>query len=388
MEVNRLELKQALTIVKRTVGGSPRYFPILSNAVLSSGGAGILHVSTTDLELSSLVRLSAVGAEGMEPLCVPLKALSAVVRASKGESITLEALPEFKVRIGGATLAASDPDEYPTLPSADDHEAAECFDAPTLAHALKEVSYAASTDATRYNLNGVFFEDVNDAVLLTATDGHRLAQSRIGAHSLGCGHSSHKLESERRGWIVPLGFVSALEALIGKRKPHAADVRFGHSWQMLSATVGNVTLICKLIDGEYPNYRQVIPERNGRVAYFDRAEFLDRIADVWGCLPERSQALRIKLNGVIELEASNPDVGDAAASVSADISELAQGAEIRLNAGYLRAMLKSYPTNRMTLYLQAPDIDKETKKPCWDCSPLLFASLDSSTIAIVMPMRL
>ncbi|MCK5440226.1 MAG: hypothetical protein KAI97_09790, partial [Gemmatimonadetes bacterium] len=278
------------------------------------------------------------------------------------------------------------------LPSADDHEFAEGFEAPMLARALREVSYAASSDETRYNLNGVFFEDTGDAVTFTATDGHRLAQSRIGGHSLGCGHSNHKLESERGGWIVPLGFVLALEALIGKRKPHASDVRIGNLGLNLSAVVGNVTLVCKLVDGEYPNYRQVIPERNGRVAHFDRVEFLERIADVWACLPERSQAVRVTLNGTIQLKASNPDLGDARSSVCAEISELAQGAEIGFNAGYLKAMLEACPADRMALYLQAPDVTpaegKIPEKVRWDCSPLVFAPNDSPSVAVIMPMRL
>lgn len=385
--VNRKELSKALAIVKRTTGKRPAH-PILDSVLVTTHGQSI-ELATTDLECATRIDLESTSdgiAGEVQTFCLPVKAFAAAVKGSKAERVVIEPQADHAVSFGaagapsGMIIRGSDPDEYPVLPDGQDHETAGQFPTATLGEALKQVSYAACTDPTRYNLNGVFVEDTGDATVFTATDGHRLAQSRIGGQLEGCGDSTGELESERKGWILPLPFVKALEALTACRKP-AADTtyltRFGDS---IGAQVGCVTLYCKRIDGEYPNYRQVIPERNGRVVCFQQADALAGLAEVWPCLNERSYAVRAELNGRLELLASNPDLGEATAAVEAECATGLYGEKFGVNASYLRAALESLGAGAVTLNLGKGDV--------WS-SPLLLTGENAPEVtAVVMPMRI
>jgi DNA polymerase-3 subunit beta len=240
--------------------------------------------------------------------------------------------------------------------------------AAVLSTMIERTMYATSLDETRYNLNGVYFEVLPEVgkIRLVATDGHRLAQVD---RSVGM-----ELEGLTSGVIIPRKGLAELKRLADEEDADEIELAFGGNSGL--ARKGDVTLVMRLIEGEFPNYRQVIPKSLSQRLSLAREPLLHALRRVALLSAERSRAVRFQLvPGSLTISSSNPDLGEAQETMDVDYD----GPEVSVgfNARYLLDCLGVVHAKEVELGLQD------------ETSPMQVRPTDDAdTLAIIMPMRL
>lgn len=227
---------------------------------------------------------------------------------------------------------------------------------------LKKVSFAISTEETRYYLNGIHLHVTEDALVAVTTDGHRLAK-----HDMPIPDGAEELSPI----IIPRKTCQLLQGFTEK----AENVAFECSNTKIKVTVGDVTMISKLIDGTFPDYLRVIPTGNEKLAKVSRAELhsaIDRVATISS---ERGRATKFSFkDGKIALEVINPDCGSATEEIEAEYSS--EPMDIGFNARYLMDICANIGGDDVNIKLGDPG------------SPTLFLPAgDPSSLYVLMPMR-
>jgi DNA polymerase-3 subunit beta len=347
--------------------------PILANVLVEAEGdadSGSLRLSATDLE---------VGIRGSHPasvvtpggLTVTAKKFFEIVRELADEDIQLESTAnsylDIRCQRSHFTLAGTSPEEYPTLPGFSPDRTV-TLDANILAGMVERTMYAASLDETRYNLNGVYLEVQKDSrkLRMVATDGHRLAMVDREIET--------DLEGLASGVIIPRKGLAELKRLLDEDDSHEVELAFEGNSGL--ARKGGVTLVMRLIEGEFPNYQQVIPKEVGHQITLPADRLTQALRRVVLLSSERSRAVKFALSsGQLEVSSNNPDLGDASDELDVDFD--GETITIGFNARYLLDALGSLHAKEVKIGLQN------------DLSPVqIVPANDEESLAVVMPMRL
>jgi DNA polymerase-3 subunit beta len=302
LSIEREELQRGLARVQSIVEHRGT-LPILSNALLTATKDGI-RLAATDLEVGVVAQLR--GEVSKPGQCtLGAKKLYEIVRELEESELTLQTEDESRARVeSGASrfsLLAISPAEYPTIPAGDGVSFLE-LEAPLLSAMISRTLYATSTDETRYNLNGVFMELVDGGRLrLVATDGHRLSKVD---RSLAA-----PVPFLAKGIIVPRKGVSEIQKLCDETE---GAVEIGLSTEgFLVVRRPDLLLSCRLIDGEFPNYRQVFPKDHQIRLVLERERLLHAVRRVSLLTADRTRRFGLVLEeGQLELSAQNPDLGE------------------------------------------------------------------------------
>jgi DNA polymerase-3 subunit beta len=332
------------------------------------GGDDSLELAATDLEVG--VRGShTADVQTAGEITVSAKKIFEIVRELPEETVHLEDSSGYLVlRCARSefTLAATSAEEYPSLPTVAPDKMA-VVQAAVLGDMIARTMYAASMDETRYNLNGVYLEQRAEEgkLRMVATDGHRLAyvDRELGGELAGLGN----------GVIIPRKALAELKRLVDE--DDADEVEIGFEGNSGLVRKGDVTLVIRLIEGEFPNYHQVVPEQTTRHLSVSCETLNHALRRVALLSAERSRAVKLELSeGLLSLSANNPDMGEAKEEV--DVDYAGEGLSIAFNARYLLDALSAMGTKEVTLGFQD------------DLSPArLVPSNDEDTLAVVMPMR-
>lgn len=174
------------------------------------------------------------------------------------------------------------------------------LDEADLARLIDTVSFAISTEETRYYLNGIYLHEHADGLVGVATDGHRLARLALALPEGASGMPSV---------IVPTRTVSLVKALC---KGGEGAIDCGVSKTLITfATAAGVTIVSKLVDGTFPDYQRVIPQANDNVFRLDRATLAAAIDRVITIATDRSRGVKLSFGEVLSLAMTNPDAGSA-----------------------------------------------------------------------------
>jgi DNA polymerase-3 subunit beta len=367
ISIQRSDLQKGLARIQSIVE-KRNTMPILANVLLEAEEA-TLGLAATDLEVG--IR-STHPAEVHEAgrVTASAKKLHEIVRELPDEPIHIEATADAYLSIKCAradfTLAGNAAEEYPTLPTASPGKTAH-VQAVVLAQMIERTMYAASMDETRYNLNGVFIELVPDTgkFRMVATDGHRLAYvDRVLGADLG------GLDS---GVIIPRKGLAELKKLVDEED--ADEVEIGFEGNSGLVRKQGVTLVMRLIEGEFPNYRQVIPKQQTRQVTIPSETLVHALRRVVLLSSERSRAVKFELSsGLLKLSSNNPDLGEAHEEL--DIDYEGEELEIAFNARYLTDCLAGLAAKEVRLGFQ------DSLSPAQ-----LVPTDDEDTLAVVMPMR-
>lgn len=368
LSISKAELQRGLTRIQSIVE-KRNSMPILANALLEASD-GKLEIAATDLE---------VGIRGAHPaeiskpggLTVSAKKLFEIVRELPDETIELEATPNAYLDINCArahfSLAGTASEEYPTLPVFAPEKTVP-VQAPVLSAMIERTMYAASVDETRYNLNGVYLEVLEDSgkIRMVATDGHRLALVDRNLTT-----DSDALSS---GVIIPRKGLSELKKLVDEDDAEEIELAFEGNNGL--ARKGDVTLVMRLIEGEFPNYRQVIPKELSTHLTLPTDRIVQAVRRVALLSSERSRAVKFELtDGQLVISSNNPDLGDAREEM--DIDYEGDPISIGFNAKYLQDALGASQAKEIQLGVQD------------DLSPAqVTPTNDPDTLAVVMPMRI
>ena len=335
--------------------------PILSNVLLVAKG-GRLQFTTTDLDVGITGSVEAqIEREGATTL--PAKRLVNIVRElpSSEVEITVDGKNVASIQSGPSffKIIGLSQDEFPPLP---DFGGAKEFRIPQvmLRDGLRKTSYAISTDETRYVLNGIYTSFREGKLTLVATDGRRLAMVENDLEF----PASHETDI-----IIPTKAVQELQRLLGESGE--ALVRLSES--QISFSIGDSLLVSKLIEGNYPNYRQVIPGDSTERVELGREALLETVRRVSLLSSDKSNSVKLVFGeNRIEITANSPDVGEARESM--DVSYTGKPMQIAFNPDFLKAPLQNLDT--ASVYLDLID----------EMSPGVIR-IDGSFLYVLMPMR-
>ena len=342
--------------------------PILANALIDAR-EGQISLAATDLEVGVV---AAHTAEVTDPGSVTLgaKKLFEIVRELDQAEVALwtDESSRVVVESGSArfSLLTISPEEYPSIPGPDGVEFIE-LEATLLAEMIDKTLYATSTDETRYNLNGVFMENDEEEKRLSfvATDGHRLARVAK-AHP-------EPVRFVKGGIIVPRKGVAEIRKLCDETE---GSLRIGLGEGFVILQGPNLLLSTRLIDGEFPNYRQIMPGEQPIRVVVPRERLMHAVRRIALVAHERSRGFRFALeDGVLELEASNPDLGEARETLPVDYSGTRY--QTGFNARYMLDVLGAMTAKEVLVELKS------------ELAPAQFRPADDpDEIAVIMPMRM
>jgi DNA polymerase-3 subunit beta len=335
--------------------------PILSNVLIEAREGGIV-LTTTDLDVGVVGRVPAeVETEGATTL--PARKLSTIIRELPQSDIdfSVDTSNVASVRCGPSffKILGLGPDEFPPLP--DLENAAEFkLEQRTLKDGLRKTAYAISTDETRYVLNGIFHSFKEAKLTLVATDGRRLAMVE---------YDVEFPDSQDTDFILPTKAVNELQRLLGDE----GDVRVRVTPNQVMFELNKNVLYSKLIDGTYPNFRQVIPGPAKQRVSFEREGFLRSIQRVSLLASEKASSVKLSFgDSAVKISASSAEVGEAEESIPVKYS----GAEmsIAFNPEYLMAPLRNLDADEVHLDI----IDELNPGVIRINEPFLY---------VIMPMR-
>ena len=370
--IDKGELQKGLARIQAIVE-KRNSMPILANVLIEAtlkGKKTCVQFSATDLEVG-IRGIHDAAVETAGGVTASAKKLFEIVRELPEEPVHIATTENqyLDIRCARAkfVLAGTAAEEYPTLPEfLPDHTVR--IQAAVLSTMIERTMYATSLDETRYNLNGVYFEVLPEVgkIRLVATDGHRLAQVD---RSVGM-----ELEGLTSGVIIPRKGLAELKRLADEEDADEIELAFGGNSGL--ARKGDVTLVMRLIEGEFPNYRQVIPKSLSQRLSLAREPLLHALRRVALLSAERSRAVRFQLvPGSLTISSSNPDLGEAQETMDVDYD----GPEVSVgfNARYLLDCLGVVHAKEVELGLQD------------ETSPMQVRPTDDAdTLAIIMPMRL
>jgi DNA polymerase-3 subunit beta len=297
-----------------------------------------LSVVGTDLDLTVHVWAEAIGIN--DGVCVaPAKLLADIVRSLEPGAVTIEAEAE-KVEIGAArsrfSLRTFPVDDFPTLP--EPPSPATSLPASELAGALRQVVRAASIDDARPLLTGVLIAPEGGGVRLVATDSYRLAMRDIDGSNAFADTSEILVparalaELQRLSVLGPAGRDGGSADREGQTEGPTVGLSIGEHDVTFAA--GNVKVSTRLLDGSYPDYRQLIPAEYPNRLHVGKDSLLDALRRVRLLVRDNTTPVRLSMRPAgVDLTVVSQEVGDASETVDADF----EGTELTIafNPTYL-----------------------------------------------------
>ena len=312
--------------------------PILSN-VLIEAADGKLRLTTTDLDVGVSGTVEAdIKKEGAATL--PVKRLVSIIRELPAAEVevSIDGKDVASITCGPSffKIIGLPNGEFPPLPDFKDAKEYK-ISQEMLRESLRRTAYAISSDETRYVLNGIFTAFKEGKLTFVATDGRRLAMV------------DNELEfpaSHETDIIIPTKAVQELQRLLGSEGESL--VRLSDS--QISFEVGSSLIVSKLIEGNYPNYRQVIPGETRERLTIGREALLETVRRVSLLSSEKSNSVKIVLSeGNMDVTANSPDIGEAKESMPVNYSGVEMA--IAFNPEFLMAPLRNLTDDEVQLDL-------------------------------------
>ncbi len=342
LTTKREELVAKLSTVSRAV--STRAATQALSGVLLEAGEGLVTLSATDLDLGLRTTVDATVESGGSVL-LPGRLLAEVARSLADDTVeieTREAARDVEISSGSSRfhLRVLPAEDFPTLPSPEAGEPIR-IPASALAESIELVARAASRDDMRPVLTGVFVTASGNEMTMVATDSYRLAVKRT------------ELESALSGEIeanIPARALRELARILSGEGVAEAAIALQANQAIFEA--GSITLTTRLIEGQFPNFRQLLPESYEHDVRLPRPEFLD-VARRISQLAQRNAPLRFSFEpGELTISAETPDVGDAKETMPAAFE--GEPMEIGFNPEYLREGIESVAGDEVLLRLISP----------------------------------
>lgn len=346
--------------------------PVLVNVLLELAD-GRLKIFATDLEVSltdeisvQMARPGRVGVNAKNLFEIVKELADGPLTLSKRDNNWIEIVQNRSI----FNIVGVGADEYPVFPTFSTTEFIR-IPAKTLGEMIEKTIYSVSTDETRYHLNGVYFQRLQESgrslYRMVATDGHRLSLVDRNLEPVGG-------VSGPEGVIIPRKGLAEIRKLV---ESLGGDFEMAIEGSQLIVKNKSTVLMVRLIEGRYPNYQQLIPNNLKRRVTVGREELLSSLKRVSLLSNAKSKGVTLTLSkGRMEITSNNPELGDAKEELEVSY----QGDDIRIgfNARYILDVLNSFEGDQ-AVSLEIND----------QLSPsLIRPAEDSSYTCVVMPMRI
>jgi len=370
IEILKENLKMGLNIVERVVGKN-QSLPILDNVLINAEDS-FLNLNSTDLETAvKLWILTKIVKKGK--VAVPVKVFSSLVSLLPNEKIILEEKGQgisiecknFKNQIQGLN-----PEEFPLIPDFKNLEFLE-VDNRKICQGLSQLVSIASYSQSRPEISGIYFVFSKNILKIVATDSFRLAEKTIVLGTPVKKDFSFILPQKPATEIINI-----LGEKDGKTKIYSSPTQVMFEFPMQETPHPQVQIISRLIEGEYPNYEEIIPKKFKTHVVIKRDEFLEQIKAA-SLFSGKINEVKIGANPdnkEIEIFAQDPDIGESKSVIQAKI----EGEPVKLSFNYkfLSDGLLNIKSSEVVF-----DISKEDG-PC-----ILKPVGDASYIYVVMPIK-
>lgn len=370
IEILKENFKNGLGIAERIVGKNLS-LPILDN-VLISAEDNFLSLSSTDLETAiKLWILTKIIKKGK--VVVPVKFLSSFISLLPNEKIILEEKKQglyiecksFKNQIQGFN-----PEEFPLIPEFENSEYLE-IDNKKLCQGLSQVVDVASPSQSRPEISGIYFIFSKNSIKIAATDSFRLAEKNV---------ILEKPVKKDISFILPQKpareIMNILEEKEGKLKIYFLPNQTMFEFGMQEVAHPQIQIISRLIEGEYPNYEEIIPKKFKTHIILKRDEFLSQVKAA-SLFSGKINEIKIKADPQskeVQISAQDPDIGQSQSSIPAKIE--GELIEASFNYKFLADGLLNIKSSEVIF-----DLSKE-EGPC-----VLKPVGDASYIYVVMPIK-
>ncbi|HUB05622.1 MAG TPA: DNA polymerase III subunit beta [Myxococcales bacterium] len=341
--------------------------PVLANVLLEAKKDGGLTVSAFDMEIGLIGQHRCeVLKEGA--VALPARHLYDIVRSLPAAQVSLKRAANGQVEIQSGSarfkIVATPAEDYPALPKPEGQGGFEIA-ADVLAQMIERTAFAISTDETRYNLGGVYLEQADKGALrMVATDGHRL--SLVDRQVSG----SAKLD---KGVLIPKKGLLELRRLLGE---DGGACQLGFTKGSAVFKRDGVVMIMRLLDGQFPDYRQVVPKESEKSVTVGRSALSDTLKRISLIASDKTSGIRLDLaSDHVSISSQNPDLGEAQEDLPAKV--VGEGLKIGFNARYLIEALAVLACDEVRLELSD------------ELSPGVLRGIgEEGYLAVVMPMRI
>ena len=355
------ELTAKLATVAR--GVSTRTAVLVLGGIQLRAEGGQLHLAATDMEVSLRASLDAqVAGEGT--VVVPGRLLLDIARSLPESEVTIEHRPEEAVVViaaGSANyrLHTYSAEDFPRLPEVDT-ATLHAIDRDALVETVARVGRSASRDESRPVLTGILVRFEPGKIVMAATDSYRLAVKETPVDG-----ALPELEA-----IIPARALQELSRIAAG----ADEVQLGLQENHVVFGADGIWLTTRRIDGQFPNYRQLLPEQFEHELTLPREELLDVVRRV-SLMAQRNSPLRLRFaDGELTVSAVTQDIGEARESLPAPYTGDAM--EIGFNADFLRDGLESVDSDSVKFKLISP------------LRPAVLEGEADDYVYLIMPIRL
>ena len=368
-QVDRAEFQKAISRVEGII--SAREIRSVISNILVEAQDGKVTLTTTDLEIG--IKTSLTG-QVQEPgaITLPAKKLSQTVREFRSENMQFNAEADNRIMLmdaGGQsrahiTLIGAPADEYPRIPSLPDKKFTP-FPAGVALEMMKKTGYAVAEEDARYVFNGLYIINKGTRVAFVGTDGRRLSKVE---------RDFPEEPPFASGIILPNKAVKELQKLLDS----GADGRVAHDEKerRVYFRLGDVDLITKLIEGQYPDYQQVIPRKLDTELVFNRVNFEHSLRTVSVMASETSRQVRFTFSGDgLRLSSQTPDLGEAYDTL--DVPYTGEEMTIAFNSHYVMDIIRVLDTEEIRLSFSNPSAPAVIRDPG-----------DQEFVAVIMPMKI
>jgi DNA polymerase-3 subunit beta len=367
LSVMQENLARGLSVVSRAVS-SRSTLPVLANVLLKTEDAG-LKLTATNLEIGITYWVPGkIESDGATT--VPARLLTDLVSSlPPGDRVDLELQPGDTLHLKSGRFETNikgiDADEFPAIQAAGERPTTRIAQ-NVLRRALAEVTFAAASDEARPILTGVLARFEGDQLTLAAADNYRIAVRTIPV-----------LDAvPETSVVIPARALNELARVLADVDDPVEVVLAGARNQVLFHLEG-VDLVSRLIDGQFPNYQQVLPQSHNTRAVLDREELLRAVRPAALIAHESANIVKLQIGGDGDpgvTVSANAEVGDHVGAVEAAVE--GDGTTIAFNARYLADVLTNVDADQFALELNGP------------LSPGVFKPVgDDQYVHVVMPVR-
>jgi DNA polymerase-3 subunit beta len=364
--ISREKLQEGLAAVTASIP-TKTTLPVLANILVEATDKGI-RLSGTDLDIAVTTEVAA-DVESTGAITIPAKKLSEIARELPPAPVKIAAAGEQRITLdcGRAhfKILGLPRDEFPSFPSVRFNESWR-IRSGDLQKLIGHTAFAVSTEESRPILNGVLWELRADMMRMVATNGHRLAKMEMPIKTTGAPSTD---------LIVPPKALEQIRRLF----PEDEELEIARGENHLGFRSPFTAVYTRLIEGPYPNYDQVIPRDNNRVAIADRAALTSALRRMSVIASDQTHRIRMSFNaGMLKFSVQTPDLGEAQDELA--VRYTGDPLDIGFNANYVLEILRYIPTDEVRLTFKAPERAATLEPEGWSDS--------ASYLCLVMPLRL
>lgn len=373
-EIEKKEFLKGLGLMQ-SIAGRKTTLPILSHIFMEWKGNSIF-LTGTDLQTGIQEELKAtVHREGKAS--ISSKKLYEIVKELPEQTIHIQKKENnwIHLRCGKSVfnIAGLDPEEFPSLPSWQE-KSFSTISTKLIREMIEKTFFAASNEESRYHLNGILFTQQKiggeEFLRMVATDGHRL--SLVDREGKG-------IQGIEKGVIIPKKGVMEIRKIVGEREDQSEEMGLYLDNNNAFFKIGISLMVIRLIEGDFPEYDQVIPKDNDRKLIINKEMMKGSLRRVSTMASERAEGIKLAIKkNSMELSSYHQDYGDAKEEM--DIQYEGPPIEIGFNARYLIEALQSFDTEEVLMALRD------------EGSPGILQPHPSQTpshqLHIIMPMRI